>query len=126
MASKLLCVLCLGVVSLQASTIRVSNLTGASADLGPIFVPEGPSQVYWPGSWGDCVFTWGTNMANLGTNGTFEVTVTATGLGVVERYSPEAAFGAGVSLAIAQGLLGAILFGIVRRMHPGRAATPEL
>lgn len=128
MANKLLCGLCLASLcaGLEASTIKLSNCSGAVANLGPIQAAVGSSELEWSPDWGDLSVSWGTNSVNLGTVGTFEVLITPSGLSVQERFGAAEAFTMGLGAAITQGLLSFMILGIAKRLHPARAATTEL
>lgn len=128
MASKLLSALCLALSlsAAQATTVYVHNWTGTNAGLGPVWAPPGVLKLDWPGDWGDLTLTWGTNMAALGTNGVFEVNVTPYGLGVNEIWGSKTAFLTGLGVGVTQAMLSVVGLALLRRMHPGRAASPEL
>lgn len=128
MRSKLSCVLFLVSLCLaaQALDVQVNNQSGNPADLGPVTVAVGTTRLHWPDEWGNLVVSWGTNYADLGVEGAFEVSVMESGLGVKERWAVLEAFSYGLFLAVGHGLASWLLLALARRLHPGRAATPEL
>lgn len=128
MASKLWFVLFLVefYTSVNAATLHIANLSGTNADLGPITAPVGSTSLEWLPEWGEPTLNWGTNTANLGVNGRFEIILTPGGMGVTEHYTAEAAFAWGLAVALTQGLISTVAMAMLRKLSPGRAASPEL
>lgn len=125
MVKVFLCVLFL-VETASALDVQWNNHTGNPANVGALTVAPGTSRLHWSDSWGNLTVTHGTNYADLGTNGTFEVSLMPTGLDVEVRWGPVEAFQYGLFLAVGQGLSSWLLMAVARKLHPGRAATPEL
>lgn len=127
MASKLSSALFLAsLVSAQAYSVNLVNLTGQQLDLGGLVAPAGATAFEIPAALGPVVLTVGTNEVTLGGERHFEVTLCqATGLTAVEHWAPLEAFSAGAGIGVA-GLTIFLGLAVLRRLHPGHAASPEL